>query len=71
MDPAHRKKGLAKAMVRFALEHPDFKPVYGWLLATKDAHTVYSALGFTPLSAPEKWMTLNKEKPSFPRRLPP
>jgi len=54
---AHRGRGLAKAMVRFALEHPDFQGLRRWLLATRDAHGVYREVGFLPLPNPERWMT--------------
>jgi GNAT superfamily N-acetyltransferase len=53
---AHRGKGLAKAMVQYALEHPDHREVRRWLLATADAHAIYQAVGFNPLPSPERWM---------------
>ena len=46
VDPSHRKKGLAKAMVRFALQHPEFQGIRQWVLMTLDAHPVYRQLGF-------------------------
>jgi len=55
VDLSHRKRGLARAMVRYAMEHPEFSTVK-WLLATADAHGVYSPLGFTPLKEPFRWM---------------
>jgi len=51
VDTAHRRRGLARAMVRYAMEHPDFSTV-AWLLATADAHSVYATLGFAPLKDP-------------------
>jgi GNAT superfamily N-acetyltransferase len=45
---AHRGKGLARAMVRFAVEHPDMRTIARFLLATKDAHDVYAEIGFAP-----------------------
>jgi GNAT superfamily N-acetyltransferase len=62
VDPAHRGKGLAGAMIRFAMDHPEYQDVYQWLLATWDAHHVYEKLGFKPLDHPERWMILRKEK---------
>lgn len=62
VDEKHRGKGIARGMIRFVLEHPDLKGVYQWLLATKDAHGVYSKLGFAPLADPEKWMMIKKER---------
>ena len=61
VDPGHRRKGLAKAIVRFALEHPDYIPMKRWVLATRDAHPVYADLGFKELENPENWMILRGE----------
>ncbi|MEN9579012.1 MAG: hypothetical protein RJA70_2021 [Pseudomonadota bacterium] len=58
-----RGRGLGKALVRFALEHPDHRAVYKWLLGTRDAHSVYADVGFTPIAHPEVWMTLDKGWP--------
>lgn len=57
VDEAHRGRGLAKAMVRYALEHPDYQGLRRWVLATRDAHGVYREVGFEPLPSPERWMT--------------
>jgi hypothetical protein len=27
-----------------------------WTLSTRDAHSLYSQFGFTPLAAPDRWM---------------
>jgi GNAT superfamily N-acetyltransferase len=56
VDPAHRGKGLASTMVRFAVNHPDLADVTRWLLATRDAHDVYKSVGFEPLAEPDRWM---------------
>lgn len=57
VDDAHRGAGLARAMVRFALAHPDFQGLRRWLLATADAHGVYKAIGFEPLTNPDRWLS--------------
>ncbi len=59
----HRKKGIGRSMVRFALNHPELKDVYVWLLITKDAHDVYKTLGFQPLQETYKWMSIIKPRP--------
>jgi GNAT superfamily N-acetyltransferase len=61
VDEAHRRQGIAKAMVRYALEHPDHQGLRQWLLATSDAHRIYGAVGFTSLPKPERWMTFLPE----------
>jgi GNAT superfamily N-acetyltransferase len=63
VDEAHRKKGIARAMVKSALNHPDFTDIYQWLLITRDAHDVYRAAGFGPLPEPGKWMCILKPRP--------
>ena len=63
VDENHRSKGLARSMVRFALEHPDVQEVTRWLLATRDAHTVYQSVGFGPLPEPGRWMIFQPGQP--------
>lgn len=53
---SHRKRGIAKAMMRFALADPEHQGLRRWVLATKDAHGVYAECGFEPLREPEWWM---------------
>jgi GNAT superfamily N-acetyltransferase len=51
-----RGKGLAKALVNHATEHPDHTSLRRWVLATRDAHDIYQACGFAPLPERSKWM---------------
>lgn len=63
VDDAHRGQGLARAMVRFALAHPEHQELRRWLLATQDAHGVYEACGFRLIDNPERWMFLRPNNP--------
>ena len=54
--PDHRGKGIAKAMVRHLQDHPALQGLRRWLLVTRDAQPVYAALGWTPITAPERFM---------------
>jgi GNAT superfamily N-acetyltransferase len=67
VDEAHRARGLGKAMVRYAQEHPEHQGLRRWLLATRDAHEVYRSVGFEPLPAPDKWMTYIPEPGAYPQ----
>lgn len=62
VDEAHRGQGIGRMLVKFAVEHPEFATVTTWTLATRDAHGVYAALGFRPVSdptsRPEIWMMM-------------
>lgn len=46
IDPAHRGGGIGKWMVETVLAHPSIAPTR-WVLATRDAHTLYKRYGFT------------------------
>lgn len=53
---AHRERGLASAMVRSLMELPEVQGMRTLLLATRDAHSVYARLGWSPLANPARWM---------------
>jgi GNAT superfamily N-acetyltransferase len=54
--PEHRGHGLSKWLMEVMLSHPQLQGFRRWLLATKDAHTLYERFGFIPLHRPERWM---------------
>jgi GNAT superfamily N-acetyltransferase len=65
---AYRGRGVGRAMVQYALEHPELATVRTWALSTRDAHGVYAPLGFRPitdpLSMPDRWMVWRKRPPA-------
>ena len=63
VDGRHRKQGIGQSMIRYILGHKKLKDVYQWLLLTKDAHGVYSKLGFAPVAEPENWMEIRHQRP--------
>jgi GNAT superfamily N-acetyltransferase len=54
----HQGRGLARKMVRALLDLPEVQDFRRILLATRDAHGVYSKLGFEPLAKPEQLMQI-------------
>ncbi len=52
----YRGHGLGKFLMQTVLEHPDFTTLRRILLATKDAHGLYTQFGFDTLVYPERWM---------------
>lgn len=54
--PEARGAGVGKRLTRFVLEHPRLRHLRRFLLATRDAHGLYAQNGFTPLSAPDRFM---------------
>lgn len=63
IDEPYRRQGIGKAMMMHVLSHPDLKDVYQWMLITRDAHDVYSELGFKVVSRPLDWMEIRSERP--------
>lgn len=55
-----RGHGLSKWLMATIVDHPDLQGFRRWILATKDAHTLYEKFGFHALVHPERWM----EKPA-------
>ncbi len=56
---AHRGKGLARRLMSEVMRHPDLQGLRRILLATRDAHGLYSKYGFAPLKAPGRMMEIN------------
>src|SRR5688572_16653181 len=54
--PVHRGKGLSRWLMELILSHPDLQGFRRWVLATKDAHSLYARFGFIALHRPERWM---------------
>jgi hypothetical protein len=44
--------------MRSVLAHPELQNLRVFLLATRDAHTLYTQFGFGPLAMPERWMAI-------------
>lgn len=55
----HRGKGLSKRLMDAVRAHPDLQGLRRMMLATRDAHGLYSKFGFRPLSAPERFMEIH------------
>jgi GNAT superfamily N-acetyltransferase len=54
--PEHRGRGLSKRLMEVILAHPELQGFRRWVLATKDAHSLYARFGFIELHRPERWM---------------
>lgn len=64
--PEHRGQGLSKWLMEVILSHPDLQGFRRWVLATKDAHSLYAGFGFIALHRPERWM--ERPDPSMQER---
>jgi len=54
--PEYRRRGLGTWLIECVISHPDLQGLRRWILATRDAHRLYSKMGFTPLRRPERFM---------------
>ncbi len=61
--PGKQGRGLGRALVKTFREHPELQGLRRWMLATRDAHSVYAPLGFAPLDAPERFMQIKNPEP--------
>ncbi len=51
-----RGRGLSKWLMEVIINHQDLQGFRRWILATKDAHTLYEKFEFAALRFPERWM---------------
>ncbi|NYE36697.1 GNAT superfamily N-acetyltransferase [Nocardioides cavernae] len=56
VDRPHRGRGLGTRLVAAVIDALDELGIPRTLLATRDAHQVYSGFGFGPLPDPTMWM---------------
>lgn len=52
----YRGRGLSKWLMEVIINHQDLQGFRRWILATKDAHTLYEKFEFAALRFPERWM---------------
>jgi GNAT superfamily N-acetyltransferase len=55
----HRRKGLSKQLMQFILDQEFVTQIRRFVLATRDAHSLYASFGFKPLDHPELFMQIH------------
>lgn len=56
----YRGRGLGTWLAGASLEWAEHNGVKRIILSTRDAHEVYSRVGFEPLAAPDRWMAIDR-----------
>lgn len=51
-----RGRGLSKWLMEVMISHPELQGLRRWVLATRDAHSLYEKFGFHELVHPDRWM---------------
>ena len=54
--PEFRGRGLSTWLTECVVAHPALQGLRRWILLTRDAHGLYTKVGFTALHAAERWM---------------
>ena len=56
----HRGQGLSKWLMEAVQSHPELQGLRRFVLATRDAHGLYTQFGFTPLTSPETFLEIRR-----------
>lgn len=56
VDENCRGQGIGKDLLQSIENHPELLTLRRSVLATRDAHSLYSKFGFEPLPHPDRWM---------------
>ena len=59
VDEEYLGKGISKDLMQFIFSLTELKPFRRMILATRDAHGLYTKYGFKPLAAPDRFMELH------------
>jgi len=60
VDSDYRGRGIGTWLAEASVEWTEKNGVKRIILATRDAHEVYSRVGFEPLNNPDRWMAIDK-----------
>lgn len=60
IDERFRGKGLSKKLMEFIMDIPETKTFRRMVLATRDAHGLYSQFGFSAVKNPSAWMEIHR-----------
>ena len=56
----YRGKGLGKWLVKIIISYPSLQGLRRFMLATRDAHSLYKQFGFEQLTNTDRWMQIHK-----------
>ena len=60
VDSQYRGRGIGTWLAAASVEWAERNYIKRIILATRDAHEVYSRVGFKPLVAPDRWMAIDR-----------
>lgn len=65
VEESMRGKGIGHRLMEAVIAHPDLQTLRRFLLATRDAHSLYAQYGFEPIDRPEAYMAVRKSPGSL------
>ncbi|HVF81176.1 MAG TPA: GNAT family N-acetyltransferase [Flavisolibacter sp.] len=60
IDEKHRGRGLSKWLMETVLAYPGLQGLRRFMLATRDAHSLYRQYHFVPLTFTDRWMHIHQ-----------
>jgi GNAT superfamily N-acetyltransferase len=60
VDEAFRGRGVSKKLMNFIFSFEEFGKLRRFILATSDAHGLYSQFGFRALKSPDRFMEIHQ-----------
>lgn len=60
VDSQYRGRGIGTWLAEASVKWAESNGVKRIVLATRDAHEVYSKVGFEPLARPDRWMAIDR-----------
>lgn len=60
VDEAFRGRGISKKLMNFIFSFEEFGKLRRFILATSDAHGLYSQFGFRALKSPDRFMEIHQ-----------
>lgn len=58
VDPAYRGRGVSKQLMRYIMDYDALQGLRSMVLATLDAHGLYTQFGFKSLPEPARYMSI-------------
>lgn len=59
IDEAYRGQGLSKWLMEEIMNHEELQGLRRFMLATRDAHGLYTQFGFSALTNTDRWMQIH------------
>lgn len=65
VEESMRGRGIGHRLMEAVIAHPELQGLRRFLLATRDAHSLYAQYGFEPIDKPEAYMAVRKSPASL------